>query len=200
MAEDTRQATHNTHNAIRSFIALELSGEARAELSRITGVLKGADADVKWIAPGSVHLTLKFLGYVPEGKIPRIAERLKAIAAAVPPFKITLGSIGVFPCWSRARVVWVGVGEGRDHVEDLAGRAEEAMAEEGFEKQQRAFSSHLTVGRIKRARNRNRLKKTAGSITVKPAPSHISRIVLFKSVLTPKGALYTPLDIVDLKG
>ncbi len=185
---------------VRSFIAVELSDEARAELSRITDVLKDANADVKWIAPGSIHLTLKFLGYIPEEMVPTLAERLKEIARAASPFEIVLEGMGVFPGWNYARVLWVGLGEGKDHAKDLAGRVEEAMAGEGFEKEKRPFSPHLTLGRIRGPKNKDELKRLACSMTVNPASSHISRIVLFRSVLTPKGAVYTPLDIADFKG
>jgi 2'-5' RNA ligase len=182
---------------IRSFIALELSDEVRGELSRILGLLKEANADVKWVRPESVHLTLKFLGYVPEGRIASLAQKLKEIAQSASPFEIVLDGIGIFPDWSHARVLWIGVGEGSDRVKDLASRVEEAMALEGFEKEKRSFSSHLTLGRIRGAKNKDELRKIASSIEVKPLKSHIPRIVLFKSVLTPKGAVYSPLSAAE---
>ncbi|MFH1552271.1 MAG: RNA 2',3'-cyclic phosphodiesterase [Candidatus Omnitrophota bacterium] len=185
---------------IRSFIALELSDEARDEFSRIIGVLKEANADVKWLKPENIHLTLKFLGYVPEERIAGIAERLKKIASGAAPFEIVLGGIGVFPAWDYVKVLWVGAAEGADKAKDLAAQVEEAMAEEGFEKEARSFSPHFTLGRVRKAKNKDELKRLADSIKVEPASSHISRIVLFKSVLSPKGAEYTPLATANLAG
>jgi len=187
-------------NKIRAFIALELSDEARDELSRITGVLKDANADVKWVRPASVHLTLKFLGNIPEEKVQAIAARLKKIADTVPPFKIELDGIGVFPGWNRVRVLWIGVRDPGAHAEDLAAGMEEAMTGEGFEKEKRSFRSHLTIGRVRTAKNKDKLKDLVTSVTVKPAQSHISRIVLFRSNLTPTGAVYEPLAAPDLTG
>ncbi|MFQ5952743.1 MAG: RNA 2',3'-cyclic phosphodiesterase [Candidatus Omnitrophota bacterium] len=185
--------TPNGTNKIRSFIALELSDEARAELSRIEGILEKAGANVKWVKPESIHLTLKFLGYVTEEKVASITKRLERIASECAPFDVTLSNIGVFPGWGYPRVIWIGTEEGSDKVKDLAKLVEEAMAEEGFEKEKRPFKSHLTVGRVRSGKNKDRLKEEAQSIKVKPASSHIKRIVLFKSDLSPKGAVYTPL-------
>jgi 2'-5' RNA ligase len=182
---------------IRTFIALELSDETRAELARIEEILKKAEANVKWMNPGSIHLTLKFLGYIPEEKVTAISEKLKKIADQSSPFDIALSGIGVFPAWNRARVLWVGAGKGSEEVKALAGQVEEAMSREGFEKEKRSFKSHLTLGRIRSPKNKERLEKEALSVEVKPASSHISKIVLFKSDLSPKGAVYTPLFEVE---
>jgi len=183
---------------IRSFIALELSGQVREELARIIGILKGSGADVKWMKPGSIHLTLKFLGNIPPEKAHEISDRLKDIAVNARPYSLTLDGIGVFPGWGYARVIWVGIGEGSLETSRLAGEIDKAMVEEGFEKEKRAFSPHLTLGRIRRAKNKDRLKGLADSLEVAPAESQISKIVLFRSVLTREGSIYTPLETAAL--
>jgi 2'-5' RNA ligase len=185
---------------VRSFIALELSDEARVELARIEEALKKSDANVKWVKPESVHLTLKFLGYIDEEKIAPISEKIEKIASGISPFDIALSGIGVFPSWRQARVIWVGIEEGAENVKTLAGQVEEAMAREGFEKEERSFRSHLTLGRVRSPKNKEKLEKEALSIEVKPAKSHISKIILFKSDLSQKGAVYTPLFTADLSG
>ncbi|MEA3489587.1 MAG: RNA 2',3'-cyclic phosphodiesterase [Candidatus Omnitrophota bacterium] len=183
---------------IRCFIAVEISDEARAELSRIIGILKGSRSDVKWVVPDSVHLTMKFLGYISEEKVPAITGKLDGIAREMGPFDMMLSGIGVFPDWGYARVLWVGVGDGSEKAKDLAACVEEAMAQQGFEKEKRSFSPHLTLGRIRTSKNKNELKKLTDTIEVRPAAIRISRIVLFRSDLTPKGAVYTPLHTADL--
>ena len=185
---------------VRSFIALELSDEAREEFARITAVLKRADADVKWVSSGSIHLTLKFLGYISEEKILPVAERLRDLARGKTPFEIILDSIGVFPGWDRARALWIGLGMGSDRVKDLAGEVEDVMYREGFEKEKRSFRSHLTLGRIKSSKNRDKLEKAASLAEVNPVVSNISKIVLFRSDLTSKGALYTPIETAGFRG
>lgn len=185
---------------IRSFIALELSDEAREELARIETSLKEADADVKWVRPEAIHLTLKFLGYIPEEKISKIGEALNRLASSTKPFDITLSEIGTFPRWSQPRVLWVGLGEGDEMVKSLAQEVEEAMAPQGFEKEKRPFSAHLTLGRVKSPKNKNKLEEIASLIKVKPSRTHIEKVVLFQSHLSPEGAAYTQLIAPDLTG
>ncbi len=183
---------------IRCFIALELSDETRSELSRIIEVLKGAGADVKWMKPGSIHLTLKFLGYVDEEKIPVISGKLKDIAGEIKPFDVALGGIGVFPDWDYVKVLWVGLESGADKVKELAARTEDIMSGEGFEREKRDFSPHLTLGRVRAAKKKRELKERAYSVKVEPPSNRISKVVLFKSELTPQGALYTELASAKL--
>ncbi len=179
---------------MRCFIALEISQKNRDEFSRITAILKASGAAVKWVAPKKIHLTLKFLGDVPKNKISAVTDKLKNIAAATPSFCITPAGIGVFPGWSRPRAVWVGVGPGDAAVKNLAAQVENAMKKEGFKKSDNPFSPHFTLGRIKTAKKTFLIKKAANAITVTPIPVRISEIILFKSDLTPTGAIYTPLS------
>lgn len=196
----THNAIRNTYDEIRSFIALELFDEAHAELSRIIESLKKAGADVKWVNAKAIHLTLKFLGSVPEEKIAKIGERIGKIAKNQTPFDIVLKDIGVFPNWDYARVLWVGLeSEGANRVKEIANEVETAMTSEGFEKEKRAFSPHLTIGRIRSAKNKKELEQTSLSVKVQPISSHISKIILFKSQLTPNGSIYTPLHVAELE-
>ncbi|MGB2630994.1 MAG: RNA 2',3'-cyclic phosphodiesterase [Candidatus Omnitrophota bacterium] len=187
----------NESKKIRSFIALELSQEARAELSRVENILKRSGANVKWVRPESIHVTLKFLGYITEDKVDPISKKLEEIASQTSPFDIVLSGIGAFPGWSHARVVWVGISEGAEQVKTIAGLVEKAMAEEGFEEENRPFKSHLTIGRVRSSKEKEALAKDAEAIEVKPVSNHISRIILFRSELTPEGAIYTPLHIAE---
>ncbi len=187
-------------NKIRSFIAIEFSDEARNEISRIEELLKKADADVKWVAPGSVHMTLKFLGSVPEEKIPCISGRLKDMASEIPAFDISLEDVGVFPKWEHIKVLWIGIGQSSERVRDLAERVEQVMAQEGFDRESRAFRSHLTIGRVRSAKNRDKIREIAGSIKVRPVSCRISRVALFKSDLLKSGAVHSRLSVFDLKG
>ncbi|MFH1665241.1 MAG: RNA 2',3'-cyclic phosphodiesterase [Candidatus Omnitrophota bacterium] len=183
---------------MRCFIALEFSDEAMKEFLRTTDILRKADAEIKWLSADTVHLTLKFLGDIPEEKAPVITARLRETVRGCRPFTIEFSGIGVFPGWDRPKVLWIGVGKGAREVVDLASRVDGAMALEGFEQDERPFSPHITMGRIKGPKNKKKLEGLLKSIHVEPASSFISRIIVFKSVLTEKGAIHTPLDTVDL--
>lgn len=199
---DKEDGTHNrvSANELRSFIALELSGEARDEISRVENILKETEDQIKWVNPRSVHLTLKFLGNIPEHQISSITEHLEGIASHIRPFDIVLGGIGAFPGWGSARVLWIGLDEGSEQVKDLAGEVETAMAMEGFEKDDRPFRAHLTIGRVKKLKNGRKLGDIAASITVEPVRIRVSRLILFKSILGPRGAEYNHISVSDLSG
>ena len=185
---------------MRSFIAVELPEAARGELSRIISLLKGTDADVKWVRPGSVHFTLKFLGNVQDEEIPVIARKLRKAVSNVRPFDITLEGMGVFPGWEYVKVLWVGLSRGADEIKVLAGRIEKAMQDEGFQKENRDFKPHLTLGRVRSPKNRERLREQVTSIIVNNVAIYVDRIVFFKSELTREGAIYTPIETVVLGG
>ena len=183
----------------RSFIALEISDEARTELVRVEKELKASNADVKWVAPASMHLTLRFLGNIPEKNIPALSLRLDEIASVNIAFDAALHDLGVFPKWDYPRVVWVGLSEGADRMKVIASMVGDAMAAEGFPEEDRKFSPHITIGRVRTWKNRDRLKKIAADISIIPVRMRISRVVLFRSELTTKGSVYTPLHAADFK-
>ncbi len=182
---------------IRAFIALDISEETRAEVARIEKELKDSGADVKWVNPASMHLTLKFLGNVREDSIAALAVKLDEIAAVNEPFDAILHDLGVFPKWDYPRVVWIGLNEGADRVKKLAKETEEAMAGEGFARDDRPFSPHITIGRVRTAKNKDKLKRIADGLTVNPVTSRVSRVTLFRSELSPGGSVYTPLHAAE---
>ena len=199
MSNEQRNA-NDEQRTIRAFIAFEISDEARTEISRVEKELKASDTDVKWVAPALMHLTLKFLGNVQQEDIQKLSGCLDGIAAVSAAFDAVLHDLGVFPGWDHPKVVWVGLSEGAHRMTEVASMAEEAMETEGFAKEDRRFSPHITIGRVRTDKNKDKLKKISENIIINPACSRISRIVLFKSELTPKGSVYTPLHAAEFKG
>ncbi|MBU0570463.1 MAG: RNA 2',3'-cyclic phosphodiesterase [Candidatus Omnitrophica bacterium] len=185
---------------IRTFIALELSDEAKKEMSRVEEILKKTDADVKWVIPEAIHITLKFLGNIRKENVLSVNENLKSVAFKTSPFDITLGDIGVFPGWDRPRVLWIGIDEGCRPLEKLAGSVRAAMSGEGESEEELSISPHITIGRVKSGRNKAGLQDESTSIKVVPALVHISRLVFFESLLTKEGAVHTVLSAWDLTG
>lgn len=181
---------------MRTFIALELSKEVREELSRIEEELKKTGADIKWVTPENIHLTIKFLGNVEETKIAGIKKVLDNISSGEKPFQITLSpALGVFPNLNYPRVLWAGIDKGSSEAEKIAGLLEHKLEKINFLGEKRPFSAHLTVGRVKSGRNKEGLKEKISSIRVQPKSCAINNITLFQSSLTPKGARYTPLHV-----
>ena len=134
---------------IRTFIAIELTPATRRILADAVSDLKGrTEANVRWVNPGNVHLTLKFLGNVDAAVIPSLVELVQAAVGGSGPFRLTLGSLGAFPNPARARVVWVGLEGAVDALLDLQRRVEKAATAMGLAEEQRPFAPHLTLGRV----------------------------------------------------
>jgi 2'-5' RNA ligase len=179
---------------IRAFIAIDLSRRMREELARIQGSLKDAGADVKWVRPASIHLTLKFLGNITTETLERTKGIVNDVSSRHKPFDITLFRLGCFPRIDRPRVIWAGIDKGCSEVEAIARELEDKLSSIGFEREKRAFSSHLTLGRVRSHKGKERLVSRIEAMDIGPSPpSRVDRIILFRSRLTPDGAIYTPL-------
>ncbi len=182
---------------IRAFIAIELNKEIKAKLDAFQERLKESCADVKWVNPDSIHLTLKFLGNIPPSSVKQVKEILNNVAKKTAPFAIAFSKIGAFPKMDYPRVIWVGMEEGRNNIIELNRNLEDKLEKIGVVKEARPFEPHLTLGRVKSPKNKEELKKIAESLNrslTTAAKMRVSGITLFKSALSSKGAIYTPLS------
>lgn len=186
-------------DVIRTFIAVELSDHIHSELASLQSVLKKSDADVKWVAPESIHLTLKFLGNIDAQKIREIEKILNEAASGMEPFVLTLKGIGAFPKLDYPRVIWVGVEGGSAQSERLAELLEEKLERIGIPREDRKFHPHLTLGRVKSPKNKDRLKEII-EVTKFEASSavDVNHLTLFKSQLGREGSIYTSLIRVNM--
>ena len=178
-----------------------LDDAIRGELGAAIESLRPAARDVAWVAPGNLHLTLKFLGEVAEARIDAIVGALRGAASSLSAFDAELGGLGAFPSPARPRVVWAGVTVGAGAMGDLAGRVDDALAQLGFAREARPFSAHVTLGRV-RYQSRNpalteALRAAAGRAF---GQVRVARASLMRSELAPRGARYTELAAVSLGG
>lgn len=183
---------------IRCFIAIELSQEIKDALKQIADELQKTIHGVKWVKPGNIHLTLKFLGSIEKETIEEIKNSLSQIAQETKPFKIKLSSAGVFPDPGRPRVIWIGIEEGKNESVSLANAIEERLAPLGIEKESRAFHPHLTLARVKFLKDKNSLKSAFASLKVPPVEMTATKVTLFQSTLSREGAVYSVLHEADL--
>ena len=190
-------------SVVRSFIAIELPETlikpmhtASAQLQEI---LSGQP--VRWVPVENIHLTLKFLGDVSERNIPMITEILEAEAANHCQFEISVGGFGVFPNYSRPRVIWVGV-EGPDELLNLQRRVDLETTRLGYAPGQREFSPHLTFGRISRNASPTQVRKISELLRKHKlgflGAARIYQVNLYKSVLGPEGAVYSKMATAEL--
>ena len=139
---------------LRTFVALELSGGVKSRARQLVDRLRISDATISWVQPENMHLTLKFLGDVPETETPDVCRCVANAAAQIEPFEIVFRGAGAFPSASHPRSLWIGVENGAEYLLELQAAIEEALHKElGFAKEHRRFQPHLTVGRVKHAGN-----------------------------------------------
>jgi 2'-5' RNA ligase len=178
---------------VRAFFAIALDGELRASAATCAEELASRPAGdgVRWIAPASYHLTLRFLGNVPSAEITALAARAQEALAGCTPFALTFGAPLAFPTPRRPRVIALAA-QPEDALAALAARLEKVAVESGLAPEPRAFRAHLTLGRV-RARRFPAVDA--------PAPAGAQRVrevVLFRSDPGREGAQYSPLATLAL--
>lgn len=181
---------------MRVFVAVELPETVRRALYQGTAPLRRSNASVRWVSPGNMHITLKFLGEITEGRAASVREAVMAVATRTPPFELALGSVGAFPNCNRPRVVWVGVQGGTRLLAELAGAVESALAAEGFPPEKRSFRAHLTLGRCKRPA----ALADVSSAAVPDDSFQVHRVVVMQSHLHPQGPRYEVFAACPLGG
>ncbi len=186
---------------MRTFIAIEIPDEIKAGLTEAQRSLKSSNVvDASWTRPEGIHLTLKFLGETPESKIPYLMNGLRQAAEGIGPFRLEVGGIGTFPNPKNARVVWVGLSGDIEKLSRLQAAVEETISEIGFKRDERAFTPHLTLGRIKYVRSRDKWLKALDEVKdISLSGFDVAAVSLMKSELKPSGAVYTEMGKVELK-
>jgi 2'-5' RNA ligase len=188
---------------IRSFIAIELPGELKLEITRLQASLKvGNQPRIKWVNPNSIHLTLKFLGNIEPTMIEPITEAMTEAAQKVTPFNLDVQQLGAFPNLKRVQVVWLGLGGEIDKLSQLQQFIEANMARLGFAPEQRQFKPHLTLARVGDGASpdeRQRFGELIASTSFKTSQLiKVNSVNLIKSQLTREGAIYSRISSAGL--
>jgi len=188
---------------LRCFIAIEIPVEVKNSISEAISPLKKLGQDsVKWVRPENIHLTLKFLGNTPEDRLKSIEAALTRACMGMNPIEGEIKGAGAFPNPGRPSVLWVGL-ECPPALLELKERIESELGALGFEPDDRPFSPHLTVGRVKRGM---RLPKRRLFAAIEQLEStsfgtiDIREIALMKSDLRPGGPVYTRIFSAGLSG
>ncbi len=187
---------------IRTFIAIELPAAVRRGLGQLQERLKRDRPPVRWVAPDKIHVTLAFLGEIPAERVAVVGDCLARAAAAAAPFEIEAAGLGVFPNANRPRVVWVGIQGEMEALRALHARLESELAAQGFPKEGRPFSPHLTLGRVRDRAAPPEVRALGKLVGELQAPSlgrwRVAQAAVIRSDLRPEGPLYTVLRVVAL--
>ena len=188
---------------IRSFIAIELPGELKLELTQLQARLKADNQPrIKWVNPNSMHLTLKFLGNIAPAMIDQITEAMTDAAQKVPPFNLDVQQLGAFPNLKRVQVVWLGLGGEIDKIKQLHQFIEANLARLGFAPEQRPLKPHLTLARVGNEASpdeRQRFVELIASTKFETIQIiRVESINLIRSQLTREGAIYSQISSAKL--
>jgi 2'-5' RNA ligase len=181
---------------VRLFAGVRPSHEATQALAAFIQEAKALWPEAKWVPPGNVHLTLAFLGEIPEREVPSMSACLDDGVKGLQPFPAALGRFGRFPKGGKARVLWVGMDEGATELELLA-RAVWAGLSAWYEPEDRPFASHLTVARFRKP---CRIEEERAPALVRTGPWTVDRVELISSKLMRPAPVYTTIHSARLDG
>ena len=184
---------------MRAFIALALPEEVREALGRLQQDLAASRADVKWVEPDHLHVTMKFLGEITEEQRHAVEAMLRRLAEREAPFLLGVQALGAFPSAAAPRVLWVGLADGRERVQRMAEAIEREGAALSFVREDRPFAAHVTIGRVRSKSHRQQLARCLLETGWQPpAPWRVASLTLYQSVLGSSGPRYTVLADVPL--
>jgi len=189
---------NSTNDEIRSFLALDLPGPVSDFLEKLSNELKKSRADVKWVTPKSIHLTIKFLGNINRATIHEIETTLQPIFSDQTPIQLKVSKIGVFPNPRQPRIIWAGIEDPTGCVIRMVPIIEDTFLKIGFAKESRPFTPHLTLGRSRSAEGRERLISIMSELKCDGPVFTIDTAILFQSVLNAAGANYSALSVFKL--
>jgi RNA 2',3'-cyclic 3'-phosphodiesterase len=170
----------------RLFIAIDIPNPLARTLGDLDPNLRG----VRWLPPEQVHLTLSFLGDVPEDAEARLRENLKAIRFSA--FFLPLTGIGAFPGKGRPNVIWIGVGPGHPHLFQLHKRVQDAALAAGLEPDLRPWHPHITLARCREKISRESVSPfLKANVDLDAGMFRVESFALYSSELKPEGSVHT---------
>ncbi|MBN1342335.1 MAG: RNA 2',3'-cyclic phosphodiesterase [Phycisphaerae bacterium] len=176
---------------MRCFVAIELPDDVRRQLAGLQEHFGYLGKVIRWVRPEATHLTLKFLGEVPDRQLPEVCRAVDHVARQSELFHFAVRSAGCFPPRGTPRVVWAGIEETSGRLDRCHALCEEAFAELGFPKEARRFVPHLTLGRVKDSRGAGGLREAvADYVDFEAGEVAAEELILFESHISKKGAEY----------
>jgi len=178
---------------IRSFIAVDIDDPILVDkITRIQSSIAESGTRLKLVEKENFHITLRFLGEIPQSLVDRVIDALKKISFNS--FYIELKGVGAFPSIARPRVVWIGINKGFEELKKIHDAVEKELSRIGFPKDKEDFVAHLTIARVKGTYNLSKLSAILRKLQdIEIGEFKVTSIRLKKSTLTPRGPIYSTL-------
>jgi 2'-5' RNA ligase len=184
---------------IRTFVGVDLGKAIRDRTIALQNALAQTGTEVKWVEPDNLHVTLLFLGEVDDREVPKVCRIVGERSLEQPAFLMSVETVGCFPNPRRPRVLWVGVGEGTQPLCALHDALEEPLQELGYRREERRYTPHITLGRVKSDRPTEKLSAAlAKHAGWKGGEVTVQELRVMSSELTPQGPVYTVLSRAPL--
>lgn len=182
---------------IRAFLAIDIDDDLKPKINKIIRELKGIDTRIKYVELINMHLTLKFFGEIDTEGLELLEDTIQNVVSDFKPFNIKIKGTGSFPNKNHIKVIWVGIEED-ELIKDLHDKLDKEFTRLGFDKDKK-FSTHLTIGRMKSAKNKNQVKGVLEEFNdFDIGEMNVDKITLKKSTLTPSGPVYEDIKIFEL--
>jgi len=188
---------------LRTFIALEIPHELQQIINQETAHLRNTIGPlIRWVPPGNMHLTLKFLGNISPANMDMLTQMIRAEADSCQPFVIQVTGLACFPSPKRPRVIYIGL-QAPAELEALQHGIESATTRLGYESEERSFSPHLTVGRVRQnisASDQQKIRRALEETQIDSlGTARVDSVHLYNSDLKPTGSVYTRLFSAPFK-
>lgn len=180
---------------LRLFLAVDVPRSHLDTIAEAVAPLRATLPDARWTPVENQHITLKFLGWVPDDRLDDVVEVCTRVTWRHSSAELALIDLGAFPTPRRVRVLWVGIDDPANALRGLAGDLDEELEPHGFEREDRPFTAHLTLARLKTPR---KLPEGLPTLGVGPLGFDVGELVLYRSHLSPKGPRYEPLRAFPL--
>lgn len=183
---------------MRCFLGTKLDESLVDNVRQVKEAFRETNADIKFVRDENLHFTVKFLGEVEEGDVKNV-DRVEEVLENYNPFQIELKGGGVFPSKDYIKVIWIGVGEGHEKFKEMLERIDKILSMEGFEEEKNEIVPHLTIGRVKSGKNKDRIVSKVNELQGEVmGEMKLDEVSLFKSNLTSEGPIYKRLENYEL--
>ncbi len=176
---------------MRLFVALLLSECVRAGLARVQVKLARSCEKVRWIPSEQMHLTVKFLGEIPESNVVAVSEAIAQASARAAPCTVEIACTGCFPAGGPVRIVWAGARDTPEALDQCVETVTSELAQIGFASERRPWSAHITLGRVRDDRTGGRIRAAVEALSFEAMEQPVEAVALMSSVLSPKGPTYS---------
>jgi 2'-5' RNA ligase len=190
----------NPAEMIRTFVCIDIPESIKERIEKLQHDLRRIEAQISWVKPANIHLTLKFLGDVPQAKIPLINTAVSHASGSCSSFQVSIGATGCFPSPRNPGVLWIGISRVSDDLQKVRDAIEDELARQGFGRETKKFTPHLTIARIRNPRNAGQVANAFLACGFADESFQASEIIVMRSQLSPKGSIYTPQAVIPLKG